>query len=395
MDIKDLKLGDIVKIGPEIHFPSRFAEGRDFAIISHLSLPDNIHLLTQADFSSSNLSNSSMLPSNESEHITVYTEDEYNLEIEAILSNTAILLENYKKALREIYPNSSVFTISEGKMTAYVLFENIVLETDYNLTVNIKNLVFRISFKDDGTIYEIRSSRYKATKREIITCYGHPHSDRNCLFKFTKEVCFGNTSINNNYNGLKLDISLEDFELFLIQLKDYVVYESSKGGPHIRSSELFSIGNVSRENYIEKYWIDKLTILGFEPETSLESSGSDIAFIIDNKSISDFMLKDTIIRNELEDQNLIGLMIEGNFSMLGAINYDDHSSELERFTNSQSLSVSDDINSINLTREIDTEEISEENLKQYEHVFKRLISKIANSYSKSIKELLLKEQLYA
>ncbi len=95
-----------------------------------------------------------------------------------------------------------------------------------------------------------RGLRGKKSLSEHHSAYGHSHMSRGSAPNGTQGFCLGHTDFSTLVAKLTSDpFDINRFELFAVQLKDYLAWESLEGGPYVRISEIKL--NDSRSNGLQ------------------------------------------------------------------------------------------------------------------------------------------------
>jgi hypothetical protein len=264
----------------------------------------------------------------------------------------------YVNVLRTVFPNRTV-TVNEGGIYySYILIdeETVNSSNGYSSTV-IRDFVFRLKFSYDNSektyvLSGISGQIFKATRRQAEFGYAHSH----VTSSGTREwggCCFGGATDLAKTRG-KLMAAMEPikFQLFLYQLKDFLKYESLKGGPYRRISLMHSN---TRNN-------------GSIPHTELENVESHIGtfkkdVIEKNGTIICKFDRDDLSRKILNTGQIpikyIGKMVDGDFITVGGV-ASNGDNMLPNYLTASGLNVSDDHCSINLKKVIHNEEVRDE-----------------------------------
>lgn len=185
------------------------------------------------------------------------------------------------KTLVDLYGDENVSI--DDKVVKFTETEKNMINREYSSTrknvnsfsLDLKNLLNKISVEFVVKFPEINitnSSRQKHTIRDLyivmqITClmrfqgsfrglrgikslaeyhtnYGHSHMSRGAAPNGTQQFCLGSTEFSNLVHRLVSEpYDRLRFELFVIQLKDYLAWESLEGGPYCRIGEIRVEGN--------------------------------------------------------------------------------------------------------------------------------------------------------
>jgi hypothetical protein len=164
----------------------------------------------------------------------------------------------YQEVLAQINP----FTLD-----IVIHFPKINMSNSKGCTHIITDLYIRMSptSSSEGFTFEgFSGKRMSATKEEIHSCYQHSHMPRagyhvsgEAAFAY-RGFCLGQSEIQQALTILRSKYTEGNFKLFLMQLEEYLNWESIEGVPHIRMSDvqgdyptLFLNNNIIG-NYIEE-----------------------------------------------------------------------------------------------------------------------------------------------
>lgn len=118
----------------------------------------------------------------------------------------------------------------------YIHYPEIIVTNDKNHKHNIKDLIVRLKFNNEGHIcYEMRGDRMTMTPGEIMSYYRHSHLSGG--FNYNKmcwgEFCLGNDkTFLNAFGNLCEDYDEDKFNSLLYSINSYVEYENLNGGPY-------------------------------------------------------------------------------------------------------------------------------------------------------------------
>lgn len=193
---------------------------------------------------------------------SIYKEDwDLEFEFETIINSESVMRINdygYSYLDYQDEPFSKLKAIS-----FLIHFPDFMISNRDGATHNIKDLYVKLLFscKESATgvfsfeVAKPKGVRATITKREYVCMYVHSHlpsksynsrEDRPAFNKF----CLGSGGMNNAYSmvrsgiseaysGNNYTINIAMFRLYLLQLKDYVQWESIEGGPYNFISYLY------------------------------------------------------------------------------------------------------------------------------------------------------------
>ena len=324
------------------------------------------------------------------------SEEDYHNRLAQELKSTWERFQPYKDSIRNVFPTNSVIVVENEKIVAYVRFPKVEMTNEDDAEHTIEDLVFQFIFNSDLTISMMSTSRYSATPEEIAVNYGHSHSGTGCLYGFTHAVCLGETPLNDAYLNLKTEANFDYFELFLHQISDYVKYESLNGGPYV---EIASVGcglhiDDSSEDDRPDYSTSRIEALILKERVKIKftSGGSrnGVQFGVHDYELSDSLLSNDVVREYLEERDLIGKMINDNFYL----NISNGSGRNQnQFRSSPALHVSDEVNAIDLDRTILSSQGLNDSGNDYVNTY--LLGDLRDSMLRKLNNFLIKKQLNA
>ena len=290
----------------------------------------------------------------------------------------------YIKILREIHPETSVTQIKGGKLVMYVLFKETEVTNTERAKHTVKDIVFKLTLNADGTLARVEARRFTLTKDELNSGYCHSHIKYYGNMEFTMDVCFGATELAERRAGLQESKNVLGFELFLLQLEDYLSWESLAGGPHSKISSIshsynmpVTIGLTAISSVMDGLRINnQFEIL--VNEDGLHSVKED--------SITSSILK---LGNTL-NKEYIGKYVNEVFYSNTTSDGRRNTSEEQRFLNSGVLDIEDDFSRLTLTPTL-SNVISDLGLE----IHKELIEAISRIVNKELNDFTLNKELNA
>lgn len=179
-------------------------------------------------------------------------------------------LELLPKVLDSMFPGRYwLRDRGSNRVDLYLLFPEIEIQNTPGGKHKIKNLVVKVYLSDDCSLYSASLSGVRAsmTREELAVNYQHSHLSEanNDLSSF----CTGGGSRFDTYLKACTTKSLteSEFALFLVQLEEYLKWESLEGKPHRMMSSIAAGSNsyptqvdaISTVNRMTRYLLMKLT----------------------------------------------------------------------------------------------------------------------------------------
>lgn len=110
-------------------------------------------------------------------------------------------------------------------------FPDIQISNSKNLTHDIKDIYFVVSFGANLKVLWVRGYRATLTTQEYYSGYGHSHMGRGSSNQLNS-FCFGSGPLSTITRFLKCEFSLDNFQLMLLNMESYLSWESLSGIPY-------------------------------------------------------------------------------------------------------------------------------------------------------------------
>lgn len=132
----------------------------------------------------------------------------------------------------------------------YINYPEIEIRNSMGQSHTIHDLTVKIKVnRDTGSLSpdHLYGKRFSLSPEEIEVGYCHSHLSSDC-WDFSNRFCQGGSSpFRLLVEGLNKVVSPDEFELFILQLKEYVSWESLEGSPYISMEDV--IGGSSNSGY--------------------------------------------------------------------------------------------------------------------------------------------------
>lgn len=138
----------------------------------------------------------------------------------------------------------------------YLYYPEITISNTLNESHVMKDMVIRLTMTEAGLLTVLEGKRFSFTKQELYYGYSHSHlHTRGDEKEAFNAFCIGDSSsLRKYFYGLKV-CDADKFELLLVQIEQFLSWESIEGKPYISISNFFTnnIGagtttNISQEN---------------------------------------------------------------------------------------------------------------------------------------------------
>lgn len=149
-------------------------------------------------------------------------------------------IELFKPSLDKHYPDRWHYE----EPYLYIYFPELKLTNSLDMEHTIYDLVVRLEFDTNSVASNIAGKRYSFTKKELAIGYVHSHlpgidwdeDDNGSTFEY---FCTGGASPFNKLLASAGEwCTAKKFEVILLQLEEYLKWESQEGRPHISMTEL-------------------------------------------------------------------------------------------------------------------------------------------------------------
>lgn len=190
------------------------------------------------------------------------------------------VLERFTPILDKYFPNRWYYEPITGYI--YLSYPELTLTNSIGMSHTIYDLVIRVNIDcNTGALLSITGKRYSFTSNELIAGYRHSHlpvlKNGDSFISF----CLGaSTGFSKLLLSLNKRNTSKEFEIFLIQLEEFLKWESLEGKPHIG---MVKIGRPLQADGIgEELSQDKLQEVSLYVLELLTKNNNCIRFIITN-----------------------------------------------------------------------------------------------------------------
>lgn len=195
-----------------------------------------------------------------------------------LIKQYEIFVNKIKPALEIVYNNDFDIQIKKQNLCILLKEPGFIIENRHGDRTTISNLIVELIFtlKDDKIVL----SNFGAFKHRfddgIDICSGYVHSHRRAnsieyLFRSAR-FCTGGTDFTIFLKSIEeREITQEEFDLLLYQIKEYLVWESEEGTPYVYFTSKNNL--LSKYNYVELEEISSssLSLLSPKIETLLNT----------------------------------------------------------------------------------------------------------------------------
>jgi hypothetical protein len=255
----------------------------------------------------------------------------------------------YVSILRRMFPGKTVTKVENGEIYSYIHIDEQVVTSSSGNKTTIRDFVFRIKFAKNGVcLANINAQVFTATRKQAMAEYAHSHVQRLGINQFAS-CCFGNTPLNSTYARIKTNLTESNFELFMLQLMDWIKYESLGSGPFVRMSSIHTVGNMNR--YIDKTLLNDafnnlLRSGDGKFKISLSKENGRIKCSFDKKTLNQALIDYGYVGN-----SYVGKIIDGSY--VPPVTPHNHIlNRVDDFLNAHDLDVKDEHCSINLSKNL-------------------------------------------
>jgi hypothetical protein len=270
----------------------------------------------------------------------------------------------------------------------FIRYKNVTVENDEGNSREVNELVFQIRFRlSNKELYDIKAKRFAASHEELMSDYTHSHVSGG-LFNWTTSICLGDTDINHTRQKLNVQFSTELFELFLMQLDEFVTWESLSGGPYIRMDQVMPVRH--RGMPVDKVDIDSAVAgicLNEYKGLSIDAMTRK-TYYLGSESVEDALEEANAEYSMIAEKHIGSLSDNGDFYSNTST-----SRSVERrvsdFLNSTPLKVEGIYNSMELEQRI-VDTVDEKGDK----INPLLITRVKEVLKRKIDEFILKRELY-
>lgn len=157
-------------------------------------------------------------------------------------------LDLFTPILDKYFPNGWYY--NDYTQLLYLHYPELQITNSMGLKHTIYDLVVRLYLQvDNGYISSMEGCRFSYSKEEIEACYSHSHlptlgdseeEDGEIVSTFNSFCLGGSSPFNILLASMGKRNSVKEFELFLMQLYQYLTWESLEGNPHISIRDIGS-----------------------------------------------------------------------------------------------------------------------------------------------------------
>lgn len=165
-------------------------------------------------------------------------------------SETLSDLSKYMKTPIYDIPKVDLLRLIESDICSYyfssdltlIIYKPLITVTNENYqSVEIQDSFIRIKIKQRGTLdgtFSMLRSTYTAT--QLNRCYTHSHLPSMKVSRINEWMnpCLGRGPIRETCSHLAWDFDINIWRLFIVELEEFLVTESLKGGPYVRLNTL-------------------------------------------------------------------------------------------------------------------------------------------------------------
>lgn len=226
---------------------------------------------------------------------------------------------NYFEYKNSTYNGDLVFVIMHyfPTLTVVIHYPELKVTNKLNKSVHITDMYVKFQINQQGDITKsgLEGRRGSFTELQLEKNYSHSHLPSSAVNGFTNFCLGSGTDITMSMMMLYEQILNKNkeevpnvFNLFLLNLKAYLQYESLEGGPYIRMStltdsavakssvfELIDLAKYIARNFNNNYFFDLIDELVKE----------NAIFLINEK---------LVFKDDYFEKFLVGLLIQNNFS---------------------------------------------------------------------------------
>lgn len=229
-------------------------------------------------------------------------------------------IDSICKVLEEVYPSEWDIIIKKRfynglwqeerpfTIEFVIHFPSIIITNKDNLSHEIKDMYIKLmpsqSYDRTFTFNNFRGKRMTASKNEIISNYQHSHQPGRAWSHSTdgafiwRDFCLGSSEIKQVLSMLESRYDEGRFKLLLLQLDEYLNYESIEGNPYCYLRNVLGGGAVPSlaNKTIKEYYTELIELreLGSIPEVRLDFKIENNQVIIkDNDKLEDFLKTDS------------------------------------------------------------------------------------------------------
>ncbi len=142
----------------------------------------------------------------------------------------------------------------------YLYYPEITISNSIGEKHTMKDMVVRLYLNPTGVEPDMQGKRFSYTKKELRCRYTHSHLDQGLEESDDfGHFCLGGDSTLRKYLAkIQTSCTLDQFELLLVQIEQYLAWESIEGKPYISISRLFTAETVSTPSYLDSNLTDKV-----------------------------------------------------------------------------------------------------------------------------------------
>jgi hypothetical protein len=158
------------------------------------------------------------------------------------------IVESLKPVLDKFMPGrwmtvmAAESDIEAGSEYLYLYYPEFTISNSLGETHIIRDMVVQLTFNEAGIKPELKGKRFSFTKQELGLGYSHSHlhvsQAQSTAFS---TFCLGDSSHLKQYlNKLSKGCTPDQFEVLLVQIEQFLIWESIEGRPYISISTMFT-----------------------------------------------------------------------------------------------------------------------------------------------------------
>ena len=218
--------------------------------------------------------------------------------------------------LQEIYPDNwdiqiQMENLKRSKIMVIIHFPVIEIrnETQHH-TIHDIYVAFEIFKHHSFKVGKLSGVRTRVSYPEFLAGYRHSHLESTSYSSiYYSQFCLGSGEINQTIMICNNEFNIDFITLYLLQIEQYLSWESIEGGPHIRMVQVFKKGNAAivptcEMSKINDYLLNLLSSLSYQNLSNINMKIDDNGIIIisDDEQFEDYCLD--LLQSFLTDEFL-------------------------------------------------------------------------------------------
>lgn len=197
-----------------------------------------INIFTMENITNTNILESVLINVNEIKDILYHYYGEERVDIQ--LQNILTFIEIHKPSLTSNEKIIQFINSCSEKIPILIHFPEVTITNEYNDSLLVKDLYIKFYIHLNGYLSfdNFLITRTTFTYAQLNSGYIHSHAPRFTNTPIFKNPCLGEGPIKNTTTNLQLEYDSNLWNLFCIELDQYVKTESITGGPYIRMTSL-------------------------------------------------------------------------------------------------------------------------------------------------------------